>query len=132
MRGAVYGVVERLGEEGLPEHVVGAGVGLAFYPAESALIFPAMVLAGALGGFLWAMIPALLKVKFGTNEILVFGRTGQVATEIRRVIDLLDGPKGGYLMAPTNSIMPDTPLENIEIMYRTAREYGREKRRASA
>jgi uroporphyrinogen decarboxylase len=56
----------------------------------------------------------------------------QVAAEIRRLIDLLDGPQGGYLMAPTNSIMPDTPLENIEIMYRTAREYGRKKRRASA
>ncbi|MCX7567344.1 ABC transporter permease [Sulfitobacter sp. F26169L] len=49
----------------------GAGVGLAFYPAESALIFPLMVLAGALGGWLWAMIPAILKVRFGTNEILV-------------------------------------------------------------
>ena len=49
----------------------GAGVGLAFYPAQSVLIFPAMVLAGAFGGWAWAMIPAILKVKFGTNEILV-------------------------------------------------------------
>ncbi|TDT76907.1 nucleoside ABC transporter membrane protein [Litoreibacter halocynthiae] len=49
----------------------GAAVGLAFYPTESILIFPLMVLAGALGGFLWAMIPGLLKVKFHTNEILV-------------------------------------------------------------
>jgi ABC-type uncharacterized transport system permease subunit len=30
-----------------------------------------MVIAGALGGWAWAMIPALLKVRFGTNEILV-------------------------------------------------------------
>ncbi len=51
--------------------IIGAGVGLAFYPAESRLIFPLMVVAGALGGWLWAMIPALLRVKFGTNEILV-------------------------------------------------------------
>lgn len=49
----------------------GAGVGLAFYPAESWIVFPLMVLAGAVGGTLWAMIPGLLKVKFGTNEILV-------------------------------------------------------------
>ncbi|WP_299415929.1 ABC transporter permease [uncultured Sulfitobacter sp.] len=49
----------------------GAGAGLAFYPLESALVFPLMVLAGAFGGWLWAMIPAVLKVKFGTNEILV-------------------------------------------------------------
>ncbi len=51
--------------------IAGAGAGLAFYPSESALIFPLMVLAGALGGWAWGMIPALLKVKFGTNEILV-------------------------------------------------------------
>jgi len=30
-----------------------------------------MVIAGALGGMLWAMIPGVLRVKFGTNEILV-------------------------------------------------------------
>jgi hypothetical protein len=35
-------------------------------------------------------------------------------------------------MAPTNSIMPDTPLGNIEVMFRTARDYGREKRQLSA
>lgn len=51
--------------------ICGAGVGLAFYPTTSPLIFPAMVLAGALGGWAWAMIPAFLKVRFGTNEILV-------------------------------------------------------------
>ena len=51
--------------------IVGAGVGLAFYPSESILIFPLMVIAGAFGGWAWAMIPGVLKVKFGTNEILV-------------------------------------------------------------
>ncbi len=51
--------------------LTGAAVGLALYPMESALIFPAMVIAGALGGLLWAMIPGVLRVRFGTNEILV-------------------------------------------------------------
>lgn len=51
--------------------ICGAGMGLAFYPTESIFIFPAMILAGALGGLAWAMIPAILKTKFGTNEILV-------------------------------------------------------------
>jgi simple sugar transport system permease protein len=51
--------------------IFGAAVGLAFYPTESIFIFPLMIVAGALGGFLWAMIPGLLKVKFHTNEILV-------------------------------------------------------------
>lgn len=52
--------------------VCGAAVGLAFYPMEARwLIFPLMVIAGALGGCLWAMIPGILKTKFNTNEILV-------------------------------------------------------------
>ncbi|MFM2357019.1 MAG: hypothetical protein RLZZ528_2755 [Pseudomonadota bacterium] len=49
----------------------GAAVALAAYPAESVLLFPAMVIAGALGGMVWALIPAFLKIRFGTNEILV-------------------------------------------------------------
>ena len=51
--------------------ICGAAVGLAFYPWESFIVFPLMVIAGAIGGLLWAMIPGLLKVKFNTNEILV-------------------------------------------------------------
>ncbi|MDE3120505.1 MAG: ABC transporter permease [Paracoccaceae bacterium] len=51
--------------------ICGAAVGLAFYPAQHWYIFPLMILAGALGGWAWAMIPAVLKTKFGTNEILV-------------------------------------------------------------
>lgn len=51
--------------------ICGAAVGLAVYPLEAAWIFPAMVLAGAIGGMVWAAIPGVLRVKFGTNEILV-------------------------------------------------------------
>jgi simple sugar transport system permease protein len=34
-------------------------------------VLPAMLLAGALGGALLAMVPAILKTRFGANEILV-------------------------------------------------------------
>jgi general nucleoside transport system permease protein len=51
--------------------VVGAAVGLAFYPAEHWFIFPLAIVAGALGGMAWGLIPAILRVKFRTNEILV-------------------------------------------------------------
>jgi ABC-type uncharacterized transport system permease subunit len=51
--------------------ICGAAAGLAFYPSESILIFPLMIVAGALGGWAWSMIPAILKTRFGTNEILV-------------------------------------------------------------
>lgn len=51
--------------------ICGAAVGLALYPTENRLVFPLMILAGALGGWLWAMIPAVLRVFFNTSEILV-------------------------------------------------------------
>lgn len=52
--------------------IFGAAVALAFYPMEARwLIFPLMIVAGAFGGFLWAMIPGILKTRFNTNEILV-------------------------------------------------------------
>jgi simple sugar transport system permease protein len=74
----------------------GAGVGLAFYPMESVFIFPLMVMAGALGGWLWAMIPAVLKVKFGTNEILVSLMLVYVAEQFlaSMALGLLKNPQG--------------------------------------
>ncbi|WP_127114531.1 ABC transporter permease [Shimia sediminis] len=76
--------------------ICGAGVGLAFYPSESFLIFPMMVVAGALGGWAWAMIPALLKVKFGTNEILVSLMLVYVAEQLlaSMSLGLLRNPEG--------------------------------------
>ncbi|MGX9351805.1 ABC transporter permease [Shimia sp. W99] len=76
--------------------ICGAGVGLAFYPTESILIFPLMILAGALGGWAWAMIPALLKVKFGTNEILVSLMLVYVAEQLlaSMSLGLLKNPEG--------------------------------------
>ena len=51
--------------------ICGAAVGLAVYPTETRWIYPLMVIAGAFGGWAWAMIPAILKTRFNTNEILV-------------------------------------------------------------
>ncbi|WP_134727000.1 ABC transporter permease [Paracoccus luteus] len=51
--------------------ITGAAVALAAYPAEGAWIFPAMVVAGAAGGWAWGMIPAMLRNWFGASEILV-------------------------------------------------------------
>ena len=38
---------------------------------SAVMLMPAMIIASIIGGALWAMIPALLKVRFNTNEILV-------------------------------------------------------------
>mgnify|MGYP000267583426 CR=1 FL=1 len=76
--------------------LTGAGVGLAFYPMEAWFVFPLMVIAGALGGWAWAMIPGLLKVKFGTNEILVSLMLVYVAEQLlaSMSLGLMKNPEG--------------------------------------
>lgn len=75
----------------------GAAVGLAFYPAEHWFIFPLMVIAGAFGGWIWAMIPAILKTRFNTNEILVSLLMVYVAQNFlaSMSLGLLRNPEGG-------------------------------------
>ena len=48
----------------------GGGLALAFYDQESIFLLPAMLLFGVLGGMFWAAIPAFLKTRYNTNEIL--------------------------------------------------------------
>ena len=77
--------------------IFGAAVGLAFYPMEVRwLIFPLMIIAGALGGLLWAMIPGILKTRFNTNEILVSLLLVYVAEAIlaSMSLGLLRNPEG--------------------------------------
>ena len=51
--------------------IFGGGLALAFPDATSPLLLPAMIVAGAIGGMLWAAIPAWLRTRFNANEILV-------------------------------------------------------------
>jgi len=51
--------------------VAASAVALYFYESEGAHILLLMVLAGGVGGMLWASVPAFLKTRFNTNEILV-------------------------------------------------------------
>jgi general nucleoside transport system permease protein len=77
--------------------ICGAGVGLAFYPLDAWFVFPVMVLAGAFGGWAWAMIPAILRTRFNTNEILVSLLLVYVAQNIlaSMALGLLRNPEGG-------------------------------------
>ncbi len=76
--------------------IFGAAAGLAFYPSESFLLYPFMVLAGAFGGWIWAMIPAVLRTRFNTNEILVSLLLVYVAEQIlaSMALGLLRNPDG--------------------------------------
>jgi len=65
--------VWNIGAEG--QFIVGAiasgAVALHFETSSSPLLLPAMLVAGAIGGALWAAIPAILRIRFNANEILV-------------------------------------------------------------
>ena len=90
--------------------IFGAAVALAFYPMEARwLIFPLMIIAGALGGFLWAMIPGILKTRFNTNEILVSLLLVYVAESILASASL------GFLRNPEGAGFPGSRnLKNYE------------------
>ncbi len=51
--------------------IFGGYIAIVFNDSQGIFILPLMVLAGALGGILWASIPAFLKTVFNANEILV-------------------------------------------------------------
>ena len=50
--------------------IFGGGIGLYFHDVNNFWMLPLVIIFGAIGGALWSMIPAILKVKFNTNEIL--------------------------------------------------------------
>ncbi len=106
--------------------VVGAGVGLAFYPSESRWIFPLMVVAGAFGGWAWAMIPAVLKTRFGTNEILVSLMLVYVAENILASVSssLLRNPDGMGFPGSRNLSRDYAAASNPELIGGTGMHWG--------
>ena len=106
--------------------ILGAGIGLAFYPLEARwLIFPLMILGGALGGFLWAMIPGILKTRFNTNEILVSLLLVYVAEQILASASLtfLRNPEGSGFPGSRNLRNWDSASNN-EIIAGTGMHWG--------
>ncbi|WP_163846536.1 ABC transporter permease [Pseudooceanicola aestuarii] len=105
--------------------ICGAGVGLAFYPMEGWFIFPLMVIAGALGGWVWAMIPALLKVRFGTNEILVSLMLVYVAEQLlaSASLGLLKNPEG-FGFPGSRNLQQYASAHNAELFAGTGMHWG--------
>lgn len=106
--------------------ICGAAVGLAFYPMEARwLIFPLMVLAGAFGGWAWAMIPGILRTRFGTNEILVSLMLVYVAEQLLASMALgaLRNPDGmGFPGSRNLSQYPSAA--NLELIEGSAMHWG--------
>jgi len=84
--------VWNIGAEG--QFIIGAitatGVGLFSPNQESALLLPLMFVAGVAGGIAWAAIPAYLRYRYNTNEILVTLMLTYVATLV--LAYLVHGP----------------------------------------
>ena len=51
--------------------IAGGGLAVYFSTSDSAWLLPLMLVMGAIGGLLWAAVPALLRSRFNANEILV-------------------------------------------------------------
>jgi uroporphyrinogen decarboxylase len=72
------------------------------------------------------MEPSMLKKQYGSRlsfhggidivNLLPKGSTAEVRAEVQRLSTLL-GEQGGYIMASSHHIQPDTPLENILALY---------------
>ncbi|MFC0813448.1 ABC transporter permease [Paracoccus panacisoli] len=105
--------------------ICGAAVALAAYPAEGAWIFPAMVLAGAAGGWAWGMIPAVLRNWFGASEILVSLMLVYVAQRLAAWMAFgpMRNPEG-FGMPGSRNLQQYPPAANPELIAGTGIHWG--------
>ncbi|MEO0343751.1 MAG: ABC transporter permease [Pseudomonadota bacterium] len=116
-----------IGAEG--QYITGAiaatAVGLAFWGSDSIWVFPIMGLAGVLGGVAYAMVPAILRVQFGANEILVSLMLVYVA--INLLAAMVTGPMKNPLafgFPETRSFRDFPAAYNTEILDNSGLHYG--------
>ena len=84
--------------------ITGGTVALIFYDVPGLWLLPLMCVAGALGGMIWGAIPAFLRVRFNTNEILVSLMLTYVATLLLSVL------VSGVLRDPDGFNFPESRL----------------------
>jgi general nucleoside transport system permease protein len=84
--------VWNIGAEGqmLLGGIFAGGIAIHFGDASGWWTLPLMMLGGVIGGMVWAAIPALLKSRFNTNEILTSLMLTYVAAQL--LIYLVSGP----------------------------------------
>ncbi len=54
------------------------------------------------------------------QQALPFGTPDDVASKVRQRIECC-GTNGGLILAPSNTVQPDVPLENLLALYTTAK-----------
>ncbi|EHK54000.1 ABC transporter integral membrane protein [Mesorhizobium alhagi CCNWXJ12-2] len=113
--------VWNIGAEG--QLIIGAiaasGVGLFWPDPESMLLLPLMFLAGMAAGMAWAAIPAFLRARMNTNEILVTLMLTYVATLL--LSWLVHGPwrdPAGFNYPQTALLPVGAMLEPFDYSYR--------------
>ena len=105
--------------------IAGGAIALALYPLDAWWLFPLMILAGIAGGAAWAAIPALLKVRFGANEILVSLMLVYVAEQFLASVSigLLRNPDGVGFPGSRN-LQQYESAANIELIAGTGVHFG--------
>ena len=86
------------------------------------------------------MAAAALKAEFGDGlafhggmdeqDLLPYGSPDQVRQEVKRLVDLFSG-EGGYILCAAHALQPDTPVENVLVMYDEAQGRPRSPREQS-
>ena len=105
--------------------IAGGGTALALYPLDGWFVLPLAVIAGALGGWAWAMFPAILKTRFNTNEILVSLLLVYVAEQLlaSMSLGLLRNPDGGGFPGSRN-LQQYAAAANPELIAGTGMHWG--------
>jgi uroporphyrinogen decarboxylase len=57
------------------------------------------------------------------QDMLPNARPDQIHQAMKEMIEIFDGKDGGFISAPANSIMPETPLENIFALFEAIEKY---------
>jgi simple sugar transport system permease protein len=102
--------LENIGAEGqiYLGGILGAWVGLNLN-LPSVLLIPTVAVAGAVGGALWALVPAYLRAKWNVNEILTTLMSVFIAIQVNEY--LIQGPmQGGVGSFPRSEALPEGAL----------------------
>lgn len=101
--------------------LTGGAAALALYDVPGIWVLPVVCIAGVLGGMAWAAIPALLRTRFNTNEILVSLMLVYVATLLLSILvhGLLRDPEGQNF--PESRLFHDSAL--LPILFEETRAH---------